>query len=53
MSNDMSAYGVTELSPEETSAIAGGNPWAIGMAVAGFIAVGGLAIWSAWKARHH
>ncbi|MGX9120838.1 hypothetical protein ACWTU6_30025 [Mesorhizobium sp. BHbsci] len=53
MSNDMPAYGVTELAAEEATAVSGGNPWAIGLAVAGFIGVAGLALWSAWKARHH
>lgn len=53
MTTDMSTYGVTELAPEEATAISGGNPWAIGFGVAGFIVVGALALWSGWKHRHH
>ncbi|WP_280952225.1 hypothetical protein [Mesorhizobium loti] len=35
MTTDISAYGVTELAPEEASAISGGMFWAIAFAILG------------------
>ena len=45
MKTDMSAYGVTELTPQEASATSGGWFWAIAEVLAGLaasIAAGGL-----------
>lgn len=41
MKAEMSAYGVTELAPEEASKIAGGMFWAIAFAILGTL---GLAL---------
>ncbi|MGX5851673.1 hypothetical protein ACWGTO_32130 [Mesorhizobium sp. PL10] len=53
MRTDMSAYGVTELAPEEATAVSGGMFWAIGFAIFGVFGLAGVTIWANLASRHH
>ncbi|WP_167391582.1 hypothetical protein [Mesorhizobium temperatum] len=53
MKADMSAYGVTELAPEEASAISGGVFWAIAFAVLGLLGLAAVSIAAKAADRHH
>ncbi|QIA25207.1 MULTISPECIES: hypothetical protein [Mesorhizobium] len=44
MKAEMSAYGVTELVPEEASAISGGMFWAIAFAILGTFGLAAVSI---------
>jgi hypothetical protein len=44
MKADISALGVTELTPEEASATSGGVLWAVGFAIVGVVGLAAAAI---------
>ncbi|WP_192178724.1 hypothetical protein [Mesorhizobium amorphae] len=53
MNADMSAYSVTELAPEEASAISGGFFWAIAFAVIGLLGLAAVTIAAKAAELHH
>lgn len=53
MKAEMSAYGVTELAPEEASAISGGMFWAIAFAILGTLGLAAVSIGAKAADRSH